>query len=67
MLYSLEAICGDEEKILTLERRNCSVSRTRDWGYGTSEIGGESGPEREKDGENEQGGRDRTTDRYRAI
>lgn len=37
-----EAICCDKDKILTLEWRKCSVSRTNDPGYGAPDTEGDS-------------------------
>lgn len=44
VVSTLEAICCDNDKILTLERRKCSVSRTDGRGYGAAE-----GKERKKE------------------
>ncbi len=42
VVSTLEAICCDNDKILTLEWRKCSVSRTNDWGYGVRDTEGDS-------------------------
>lgn len=51
MASSQEAICRDNDKILTLELRKCSERRTDGWGNDARDTEGETERRREKDGE----------------